>query len=178
MKRVAALALVMAIGGSTGLTTSCASGPSGKESETARIDRQLSELYRPLAALVEESRLSITEFKKKEGRQEILPTDRTLTDEEMKRWIDQIEKVIFPRNEKMCALIRSKRDLVVGGTLPKSWQELLDHQGGWREEHDKWRKDGVAYPFHARSGFPRTLERELKATIAELEERKAALLKS
>src|SRR6185503_1959262 len=104
MRKIAVLTSLI-IGG-------CASGPTPEE--RARIDRQLAELYRPLLALVEESRLARDAFLKKEGRQQPLPTDRTLTDEEMKRYIDQIEKNIFPRNEKMCALIRSKRDLVEG----------------------------------------------------------------
>jgi hypothetical protein len=168
MKRALILTLLLA---------GCTSGPMPQE-KIARIERQLAELYRPLVALVEESRQSITDFKKKEGRQEILPTDRTLTDQEMKRWIDQIEKVIFPRNEKMCALIRAKQDLIDEGFMPKNWQALLDHQDGWREEHDKWRKEGVAYPFHARTGFPRMLEKELKAKILQLDERRDALLKN
>ena len=151
------------------LIAGCASGPTREE--IARIDRQLSELYRPLLALVEESRLSYLEFKKKEGRQELLPTDRTLTDEELKRYVDQIEKEMLPRNERMCALIRSKRDLA-DGPEPASWRALLEHQDGWREDHEKWRKEGVAYPFHARTSFPRSLERELRASIAELESRK------
>jgi len=152
------------------LVAGCASGPTREES--ARIDRQLNELYRPLVALVEESRLARDAFLKKEGRQQPLPTDRTLTDEEMKRYLDQLEKNTFPRNERMCALIRSKTDLVEGGALPASWQALLDHQDGWREDHEKWRKEGVAYPFHARSAFPRSLERELRATIADLDRRR------
>src|SRR5262245_20962497 len=151
----------------------CATGPT-REEQIVRIDRQLSELYRPLVALVEESRLARDAFLKKEGRQQPLPTDRTLTDEELRRYIDQIEKNIFPRNERMCALIRTKRDLAEGSE-PPSWQALLDHQDGWREDHEKWRKEGVAYPFHARSAFPRSLERELKASIAALEERRSAL---
>ena len=167
MKRTLLLTLILA---------GCSSGPSPESPERARIQRQLDELYRPLAAMVEESRLSYIDFKKKEGRQESLPTDRTLTDEEMKRWIDHIEKEIFPRNDRMCALIRSKRGLSEGPE-PASWQALLEHQDGWREDHQKWRKEGVAYPFHARTSFPRTLERELKASIAALEERKAALSK-
>ena len=154
----------------------CSSAPS-REDQIARIERQLAELYRPLAAMIEESRLSYVAFKKKEGRQESLPTDRTLTDEEMKRWIDHIEKEIFPRNDRMCALIRSKRGLAEGPE-PAVWQVLLEHQDGWREDHEKWRKEGVAYPFHARTSFPRTLERELKASISALEERKAALQKN
>jgi hypothetical protein len=151
------------------LIAGCASGPTPEQ--IARIDRQLNELYRPLVALVEESRLARDAFLKKEGRQQPLPTDRTLTDEEMKRYIDQIEKNVFPRNEKMCALIRSKRTLSEGPE-PASWQALLDHQDGWREDHEKWRKEGVAYPFHARSAFPRSLERELRASIADLERRR------
>src|SRR6185436_20391810 len=113
----------------------------------SRAKRQLDELYRPLLALVEESRVSYLEFKKKEGRQELLPTNRTLTDEELKRYVDQIEKDMLPRNEKMCALIRSKRDLVDGPDLPASWKALIEHHEGWREDHTKWRKEGVAYPF-------------------------------
>jgi len=166
MKKTVLLTLILA---------GCSSGPS-PEIERARTQRQLDELYRPLAAMVEESRLSYIDFKKREGRQESLPTDRTLTDEEMKRWIDHIEKEIFPRNDRMCALIRSKRGLAEGPE-PASWQALLEHQDGWREDHQKWRKEGVAYPFHARTSFPRTLERELKASIAALEERRAALPK-
>ena len=145
----------------------CASEPAGP----SRTQRQLDELYRPLLALVEESRVSYLEFKKKEGREELLPTNRTLTDEELKRYVDHIEKDMFPRNERMCALIRSKRDLVDGPSIPASWQALLEHQDGWREDHEKWRKEGVAYPFHARTSFPRTLEKELRASIGELEKR-------
>jgi hypothetical protein len=168
MKRTLLLALIL---------TGCSSGPS-PVGEGVRIKMQLDELYRPLAALVEESRLSVQDFLKKEGRIQIMPTDRTLTDEELKRWIEKAEKDLLPRNDKMCALIRAKQELVEGGTLPKSWQALLEHQDGWREDHDKWRKEGVAYPFHARTSFPRTLEKELKASIASLEERRAALLKN
>jgi len=166
MKRILLLSLILA---------GCSSAPS-REDQIARIDRQLTELYRPFSSMVEESRLSYVAFKKKEGRQESLPTDRTLTDEEMKRWIDHIEKEIFPRNDRMCALIRSKRGLAERPE-PASWQALLEHQDGWREDHEKWRKEGVAYPFHARTSFPRTLERELQASIAALEQRKAALAK-
>ena len=170
MKR--AFILAMILGG-------CASGPSSEEiAEAARIDRQLTELYRPLAALVEQSRLSYVNFKKKEGREELLPTDRTLTDEEMKRYLDQIEKDMMPRNERMCALIRAKKDLVDGPELPASWQALLEHHEGWRAAHEKWKKEGAAYPFHAPTPFPRSLERELKASIAKLEARRDSLRKT
>ena len=83
---------------------------------------------------------------------------------------------MMPRNERMCALIRAKRDLV-DGPLPASWQALLDHWDGWKEDHEKWKKQGVPYSFTARTPFPRSLERELRASIAQMEERLAALKK-
>ena len=95
----------------------------------------------------------------------------------MKRYLEQIETNIFPRNDRMCALIRAKRDLIDEGFMPKSMQALLDHQDGWRKDHDKWRKEGVPYPFYAPSPFPRLLEKELKAKILQLDERRDALTK-
>jgi hypothetical protein len=169
MRNILVTSLILAAG--------CASGPT-REEQVARVDRQLSELYQPLAALLEESRLSRLDFLKKEGRSQILPTDRTLSDEELKRWVEKIEKDLMPRNDRMCALIRSKRDLVDGPALPASWQALLEHVDGWREDHDRWRKEGVPYPFHARTSFPASLQRDLKASIAILEERRDALKKS
>jgi hypothetical protein len=156
----------------------CASGPTPQQAELEKIDRQLTELYRPLVALVEESRLSVQDFMKKEGRQQVLPSDRPPTDDELRRWIAKFEGDLMPRNERMCALVRAKRDLVEGPALPASWQALLEHQDGWRAAHEKWKKDGVAYPFHAPTPFPRSLERELRASIAALEARRDALKKS
>lgn len=155
----------------------CASGPTPERQELDRIERQLRELYLPLVALVEESRLSVQDFLKKEGRKEILPSDREVTEAELKRWIEKAEGDLMPRNDRMCALIRAHGDLVDGAALPASWQALLEHQDGWRADHQKWRKEGVPYPFHSRTPFPRSLERELKASIAKLEARRDELSK-
>lgn len=155
----------------------CTSAPPQTTAELDRIERQLTVLYRPLLALVAESKRSVEAFLKTEGRQQILPTDRTLTDAELQRWIQKFELDLMPRNEKMCALIRAHLDLVEGSALPRSWQALLDHEDGWREDHQRWKKEGVEYPFHARTSFPRTLQNELIITIALLEERRHTLEK-
>ena len=68
MRRTAILSLILGAG--------CATAPPAEQKELDRIERQLSELYRPLAAMVEESRLSVQDFLKKEGRTQILPSDR------------------------------------------------------------------------------------------------------
>jgi hypothetical protein len=159
------------------LAAGCEKAPTQEQKESERLDRKLQELYRPLLALVEESRLSVQDFLKKEGRKEILPSDREPTEAELKGWIAKAEGDLMPRNERMCALIRAKRELVDGAELPASWQALLDHQDSWRADHEKWKKEGVAYPFHSRTSFPRSLERELKAEILKMEERRTVLLK-
>jgi hypothetical protein len=143
----------------------CAGDP---VAEQARTKRQLDELYRPLLALVVESRESVQGFMKELGRNYVHP----LQGDEEAKWIRKIEADLLPRNDRMCALIRAKRDLV-DGDLPDSWAALLDHQDGWRADHDQWKKDGKAYGFRARTPFPRALESTLKKEVARLE----ALLK-
>jgi hypothetical protein len=144
MKRGVALALILAAG--------CAGGPTAEELERNRIDRQLNELYRPLLSLVEESRKAIETFMEtKLHREYIFPTDRSLEGEELKLWLQQAEGDTMPRNERMCALIRAKRDLVDGPDLPPSFKALLEHQDAWRAVHAKWKQDRVPTP----TGNPR-----------------------
>ncbi len=157
------------------LIAGCATEAPASNAEAARLRRQLDELYKPLVAMVEESRLSVQAFMKQEGRTQVLPSDRPPTEEELKRWIAKAEGDLMPRNDRMCELIRAKGSLVEGGALPPSWQALLEHEDGWRADHTRWKKDGVEYPFHARTPFPRLLEKELRADIQKLESRLAEL---
>jgi hypothetical protein len=168
MRKMLLLGLIVGAG--------CASGPAPESKELIRVEQQLSELYRPLHALVEESRLSVQDFMKKEGRQQVLPSDREPTEAELARWIEKFEGDLMPRNERMCALIRGKKDLV-DGEVPASWTALVEHQEAWRAAHEKWKKEGVKYPFHSPTPFPRSLERELKASITKLELRRDELRK-
>lgn len=157
----------------------CAGAPSAEDRERARIDRQLSELYRPLLAMVVESRASVEDFlKTKLKREYIFPTDRNLEGEELRMWLEKAEGDLMPRNERMCALIRSKRDLVDGPDLPPSWKALLDHQDGWRTIHAKWKQDHVPYNWHSPSSFPKRLDDELEESIEKLVKRRAALRKA
>jgi hypothetical protein len=163
-----ALAFLILLGGCSPAPTA----PAGPDPEIARIDRQLGELYRPLLALVEESRRSAEDFLKVLGRDYVFPTDRPLTDAELKLWLDKAENDLMPRNEKMCALVRAKRDLI-DPPEPPSFEALLVHQDGWRALHEKWKKDGTAYAWHSPTAFPRALERDLKFGIKSLEARRA-----
>ncbi|HZE98662.1 MAG TPA: hypothetical protein VE981_16665 [Planctomycetota bacterium] len=154
------------------LAAGCAT-PS-QDAERVRVDRQLNELYRPLLALVAESRVSVEDFMKtKLMRDWIFP----LKGDEVTLWLEKAEGELMPRNERMCALIREKRDLVDGPELPATFKALLEHQDSWRELHEKWRKDKTPYPWHSRTPFPRRLEPELEEYIKTLEQKKAALAK-
>ena len=164
-----AVALILAAG--------CAAGPSVAELERVRIDRQLTELYRPLLALVLESRKSVETFMEtKLHREYIFPTDRSLEGEELKLWLEQAEGDTMPRNERMCALVRAKRDLVDGPDLPPSFKALLEHQDAWRAEHAKWKQDRVPYAnWKSPSPFPKGLQGDLEDAIEKLEQRRASL---
>ncbi len=162
MKRIIAAALAA-------LLTGCAGGA---VVDRARIERQLAELYRPLLALVVESRVSVEEFmKNKLGRDYITPPGGELTPGDAKLWLEAAEGDIMPRNERMCALVRAKRDLVEGPDLPPAWKALLEHQDGWAAAHRKWKEQGVKYNLKAPSPFPRNLERSLEMDIERLEKK-------
>jgi len=166
MRKIAAIALMTALG--------CAGAPSAEEE---RIDRQLGELYRPRLALVLESRASVEKFMEtKLKREYIFPIDRDLQGEELKLWLEQAEGDTMPRNERMCALVRAKRDLVDGPDLPTSFKALLEHQDAWRAVHAKWTRDRVPYAnWKSPSPFPKGLQGDLEDAIEKLEKRRASV---
>jgi hypothetical protein len=154
----------------------CADSGEARREELARVDRQLDELYRPLLALVRESKASVENFMKTGlGRDWIFPLEN---DREVKAWLEKAEGDLMPRNERMCALIRSKRDLVDGPDLPPAWKALLEHQDGWRALHEKWKKDRVSYSWHSPTPFPKRLQSELEADVEKLVKRREALKNS
>jgi hypothetical protein len=157
------------------LAGGCSAPAPARDEKLARVERQLDELYRPLLALVRESHQSVQDFMKtKLGRDWIFPLEN---DAEVKLWLEKAEGDLMPRNEKMCALIRSKGDLADGPELPASWKALLEHQDGWRALHEKWKKDHVAYSWHSPTSFPKRLESELEGAVKELEKRRDELRK-
>ena len=99
--------------------------------EQARAKRQLDELYRPLLALVVESRESVGAFLKVLGRDYVHPPGGELQGRERELWIEKIEKDLMPRNDRMCALIRGKRDLVDLGA-PRHAGRRLPAEGAQR----------------------------------------------
>jgi hypothetical protein len=138
----------------------CETGPSKQEIER----KQAEELYKPLLALVKESKHSVETFlETKLKREYIHPTNGNLEGDELRMWLEQVEGDLMPRNEKMCALVRAKRNPELDGPdLSKQFQSLLDHQGAWRALHEKWKKDKVPYNWRSPSPFPRLLQRELE----------------
>lgn len=158
------------------LAGGCAGHDATKQEARVRVERQLNELYRPLLALVQESHLSVQDFMKtKLGRDWIFPLEK---EEEVKLWLVKAETDLMPRNERMCALIRSKPDLVEGAELPPTWKALLEHQDGWRALHEKWKTDHIPYHWHSPTPFPKRLESELEASIQKLERRRDELKKA
>ncbi|MBV8878628.1 MAG: hypothetical protein JO332_01570 [Planctomycetaceae bacterium] len=160
-------AIVAAVG--MALSGGCAGPAATKDEPRVRVERQLQELYRPLLALVVESHDSVQDFMKTALKRDwIFPLE---TDQEVKLWLDKAERDLMPRNERMCALVRSKRDLVDGPDLTPNLKALLEHQDGWRAVHEKWKRDHVPYNWHSPTSFPKRLQAELEDTVQKLEAR-------
>jgi hypothetical protein len=163
---IAAGLMIAAAGG-------CRQAESPENPELVRVERQLDELYRPLLALVRESHASVQDFmKSKLGRDWIFPLEN---EAEVKAWLEKAEGDLMPRNERMCALVRAKRDLLDSPDLPPNWKALLDHQDGWRAAHEKWKANHIAYSWHSPTTFPKRLEAELAAEVERLEKRRDQL---
>jgi hypothetical protein len=123
---------------------------------------------------VKESRASVEDFLQNTFKRDtIFPPGGKLPPEELKLWLAKAEGDLMPRNGRMCALVRSMRDLADGPELPSAWKALLEHQDGWAAQHRRWKEHGVEYPWHAPTPFPRNLERSLEMDIERLEKRLA-----
>ncbi len=142
------------------LIAGCETAPSKQDLER----KQAEQLYRPLLALVKESRASVEKFMQtKLHRDYIHPTEGNLQGEELKLWLEQVEGDLMPRNQRMCVLVRAHANPEIDGPdLTKQFKMLLAHQEGWSALHEKWKKDKVAYNWRAPSPFPRLLQRELE----------------
>ena len=104
------------------------------------IEKQLEELYGPLAFLMIEGRQTFGELLDSLGRDYIFYSDHPLPEDELKTWLFWVENDFFPRNEKVKRLLASKTHLLEGDEIPDSYQSFLDHYNSWYINHLRWQK--------------------------------------
>lgn len=145
------------------------------EASLRYVERQLEELYGPLAALMFEGRQIFQELLDSLGRSYVFRGHAPLPPDELKIWLFWTETSFLPRNLLIRDLLTSKPHLVDGGAFPESYIAFFRHESSWRIRHQRWVKEQVPYYWHSTINWPVQFETDvittftvLKATHAEL----------
>ena len=146
------------------------------EARLAFVERQIEELYGPLAAALYEGRRTFRDLLESLGRSHVFPESGELPEEELRTWLFWAESEFLPRNEHIKTLLRTKAHLIEGGEFPASYVEFLDHCNSWAIHHRRWLEQKVEYGWHSRIDWPRDFETEAIATFQALKRRHAELI--
>jgi len=140
-------------------------------------ERQLDELYGPLALLVVEGRRTYLDLLDVVGRDKVFQDGQDLSPTDLAAWMFWAENDFIPRNEKIKQLLITKTHLIEGTSLPESYLRFLNHHNSWIIQHLRWKRDGVAYSWHSRIDWPKEFETDVLNTFAALKVRHTELIK-
>ena len=140
------------------------------------IERQLEELYGPLAFLILEGRQTFQELLESLGRNYVFEGSRELPPDELKTWIFWVENDFFPRNEKIKTLLSTKTHLLDAVGIPRSYQAFLDHHNSWYINHVRWKQDKTVYGWHSKMNFPEEFAPDVLSAFAAIKARHIELI--
>lgn len=146
------------------------------EASLRYVERQLEELYGPLAAILFEGRQIFHELLDSLGRPYVFRGDTPLPPDELKTWLFWTETSFLPRNLQIRNLLTSKPHLVDGDAFPDSYVAFFRHESSWRIHHDRWVKEQVPYVWHSTVAWPEEFEAQVITTFTELKAKHAGLL--
>jgi hypothetical protein len=141
------------------------------------IERQLEELYGPMAFLILEGRQTFRELLASLGRNYVFIEDRPLADDDLKTWLFWVENDFLPRNERLKALLSTKTHLLDGSEIPRSHLAFLDHHNSWYINHLRWQKEATAYSWHSKVNWPESFEEDVLNAFRTLKARHLELIR-
>ena len=147
-----------------------------KRDQLERVNKQLSELYGPMFALVESSDIAWRAF-----RTQHQPNSRFFSDkmppseEDIIAWRRWMRTVFMPINTQMYYIIQNHADLLIESEMPKCLLLLSAHVSSFKAVIDQW-TDGdfsqheslVEYPSESLNQYVTVSYKKLKAEQAEL----------
>jgi hypothetical protein len=142
----------------------------------AHTERQLEELYGPLAFLVIEGKQTFRDLLASLGRKHVFGADGEISDEDLKTWLFWVDNDLLPRNDKIKRILMAKTHLIEGGEVSPDTIAFLDHHNSWKINHLRWKTEGVPYSWHSKVEWPRQFEDEILATFRLLKARYATIL--
>lgn len=146
------------------------------EAALRHTERQLEELYGPLAFLRAEGRQTFRDLLATLGRNHVFFGHDPLSDGDRQTWLFWVENDLLPRNEKIKKLLAEKTHLIEGGRVPDSYLRFLDHHNSWAIHHARWKQEAVEYPLHSKTNYPSEFNDEIEATFQLLKARHARYL--
>lgn len=132
------------------------------------VERQLEELYGPLAFLLIEKNQSSIDFVEALGREPVFEGENSLKDDELDLWLFWVEKDFLPGTEEMRNLLMTKTHLIVGSKMPTSYLEFLNYHNSWKMRHLLWQEKGIKYIWRSEMGFPVSFSEEVLKTFTNL----------
>lgn len=132
------------------------------------VERQLEELYGPLAFLIIEKNQSSIDFVEALGREPVFEGENSLDDNEVDLWLFWVEKNFLPGNEEMRHLLMTKTHLIAGAKMPTSFLEFLNYHNSWKIRHLLWQEKGVKYILRSEMSFPTSFSEEILNTFTAL----------
>ena len=146
------------------------------ESELKYVERQIEELYGPLAFLLYEGRRTFNDLLDTLGRKYVFKNNDPLPAHEHDVWMFWVESDLLPRNESIRKLLMSKAHLIEGSGFPESHVAFLDHCNSWAINHRRWTEKGVAYSWHSKINWPRAFEQDVLKEFVDLKARHSILV--
>jgi len=140
------------------------------------VERQIEELYGPLAASLYEGRRTFRDLLESLGRDYAFPESDVLPEDELSTWLYWAESDFLPRNEYIKTLLKSKAHLIDGAEFPDAYVEFLDHCNSWAISHKRWLEQQVKYNWHSKVDWPDAFENQVIATFQSLKRRHSDLL--
>lgn len=152
-----------------------------KQWEKEQIDRQISEFYGPISALLQEQEIIFERILYMFGRRHIFGKDQVqlsdLPENEQKIWVHYVDTYKIPLNNKIVEIIRNKKHLIYKSEIPTCFKTYLDYSLGW-ELLDNQKRNGVPnyYEYFYSFNFPSEFTSYINGTLKVLLKKQAKLL--
>jgi hypothetical protein len=141
------------------------------------IEKQLAELYGPLAFLIYEGRATFMDLLDTLGRDYVFG-DEPLPEDELRVRLFWVNNDLMPRNAAIQQLLSTKTHLISQGDLPASYLAFLNHYNSWRVTHERWKNENVPYSWHSKVNWPSEFDEDILRTFRELIRTHAELIGS